>query len=146
MALGTDAARKLFGKFVSFNKMLSDQTDDDNYYGFSYRMDTWQLWADCEEDHLPTSRMLCSHAGLHMAIVPAMNKMDKSEFAVMMGPFDLMRGDDPEVLYRQMVKSIKAVMATSSLHIHALGYPCHDDCECEDILSDEGFGEEPWDE
>ena len=43
----------------------------------------------------------------------------------MMGPFDLIRGDDPEVLYRQMVKSVKAVLATSSLHIHALGYPCH---------------------
>lgn len=150
MALRTEAARKLFGKFVSFNQMLSEQTDDDNYYGFSYRMDTWQLWANCNEEHLPTSRMLCSHAGLHMAIVPAMTKVNKSEFAVMMGPFDLMRADDPEILYRQMVKSIKAVMATSSLHIHALGYPCHDDCECEDILTDEGYGTDAsfsdWDE
>ncbi len=139
MALTQDDARKLFGKFVSFNQMLSEQTDEDNYYGFSYRMDTWQLWADCEEEHLAASRMLCAHAGLHMAVVPASSKLDRAEFAIMLGPFDLMRGDDPEVMYRQMVKSVKAVLATSSLHIHALGYPCHDDCECEEILSDEDF-------
>ena len=139
MALTQDDARKLFGKFVSFNQMLSDQTDEVNYYGFNYRMDTWQLWADCDEEHLPTSRMLCAHAGLHLAIVQSNNKLDRAEFAIMMGPFDLIRGDDPEVLYRQMVKSVKAVLATSSLHIHALGYPCHDDCQCEEILSDEEF-------
>jgi len=57
----------------------------------------------------------------------------------MMGPFDLMRGSDPELLYRQMVKSVKAVLATSQLHIHALGYPCHDDCECEQILAEENY-------
>ena len=122
MALTQDDARKLFGKFVSFNQMLSDQTDEANYYGFNYRMDTWQLWADCDEEHLQSN-----------------NKLDRAEFAIMMGPFDLIRGDDPEVLYRQMVKSVKAVLATSSLHIHALGYPCHDDCQCEEILSDEEF-------
>lgn len=137
MAMNEEECRKMFGKFISFNKFLSDQTDDDNYYGFSYRLDTWQLWADCDEEHLPQSRMLCAHAGLHMAIVPHTRLLDKSEFAVMMGPFDLMRGKDPELLYRQMVRSVKAVLATSSLHIHALGYPCHDDCECEDILSEE---------
>jgi|TARA_Y100001951_G_C11293257_1_gene273721 hypothetical protein len=139
MAMTHEDCRKLFGKFISFNKMLSNQVDDENYYGLSYRMDTFQLWAECPEQHLPSSRMLCGHAGLHMAIVPDEHHYDKSEFAIMMGPFDLMRGSDPELLFRQMVKSVKAVMATSQLHIHALGYPCHDDCECEQILAEENY-------
>ena len=117
MALTEESARKLFGKFITFNQMLSEQNDDENYYGFSYRLDTWQLWAECEEEHLPQSRMLCSHAGLHMAIVPSQTKLDRAEFAIMMGCFDLMRGDDPELLYRQMVKSVKAVLSTASLHL-----------------------------
>ena len=139
MALTEESARKLFGKLITFNAMLSEQNDDENYYGFSYRLDTWQLWAECEEEHLPQSRMLCSHAGLHMAIVPSQTKLDRAEFAIMMGCFDLMRGEDPELLYRQMVKSVKAVLSTASLHIHALGYPCHDECDCEEILAEEAL-------
>ena len=139
MAMSPDEARKKFGKFIAFNKMLSDQTENPNYYGIAYRMDTFQLWADCDDDHLPRSRMLCSHAGLHLSIVDCERELGKAEFAVMMGPFDLMRDDDPELLFRQMTKSVKAVLATSQLHIHALGYPCHEDCECESILAEENY-------
>jgi hypothetical protein len=139
MALTHDDCRKMFGKFISFNKMLSDQTEEENYYGISYRMDTYQLWAECSDEHLPSSRMLCDHAGLHLTIVSHEHISERAEFAIMMGPFDLMRGSDPELLYRQMVKSVKAVLATSQLHIHALGYPCHDDCECEQILAEENY-------
>lgn len=119
--------------------MLSDQQECTNYYGFSYRMDTWQLWSDCDEEHLPSSRMLCAHAGLHMSIRELDARPEEAEFAVMLGPFDLMTGDDPELLYRQMNHSVKAVLATAELHIHALGWPCHDDCECESILSEENY-------
>lgn len=139
MALTHDDCRKLFGKFISFNKMLSEQIAEDNYYGVEYRMDTWQLWAECDEEHLPSSRMLCAHAGLHVAIVEADKSSDLAEFAVMVGPFDLIRDDDPEILFRQMRKSVKAVLATAQLHIHALGYPCHNDCECESILAEENY-------
>ena len=69
MAITSDEARRLFGKFIGFNKMLSEQQDVNNYYGFAYRMDTWQLWADCEDEHLPSSRMLCAHGGLHITII-----------------------------------------------------------------------------
>ena len=144
MAITPAEARRLFGKFIGFNKMLSEQQDVDNYYGFAYRMDTWQLWADCEEDHLPSSRMLCAHGGLHMTIIDSVKHMDKREFAVMVGPFDLMTGDDPELLYRQMQASVKAVLATAQLHVHALGYPCHDDCECEQILQEENYLGPEW--
>ena len=139
MAITSDEARRLFGKFIGFNKMLSEQQDVNNYYGFAYRMDTWQLWADCEDEHLPSSRMLCAHGGLHITIIDSAKHMDKCEFAVMVGPFDLMTGDDPELLYRQMQASVKAVLATAQLPIHALGYPCHDDCECEQILQEENY-------
>jgi len=43
------------------------------------------------------------------------------------------------LLYRQMNHSVKAVLATAELHIHALGWPCHDECECESILSEENY-------
>jgi hypothetical protein len=139
MTLSYEKARELFGKFISFNNMLSEQVDTENYYGFSYRLDTYQLWADCDEDHLPSSRTLCAHAGLHIAIIESENKLERVEFGVMLGPFDLMRGDDPELLYRQMTKSVKTVMGTAQLHLHALGYPCHDDCECGSILEEENY-------
>ena len=74
-----------------------------------------------------------------MAIVEADKSSDLAEFAVMVGPFDLIRDDDPEILFRQMRKSGKAVVATAQLHIHALGYPCHNDCECESILAEENY-------
>ena len=139
MAISYEKARKLFGKFISFNQMLSDQVGTQNYYQFSYRLDTYQLWADCDEEHLPSSRMLCAHAGLHMAIIESEGKLGECEFAVMLGPFDLMRGDDPELMYRQMTKSVKAVMGTAQLHLHALGYPCHEECDCESILEEENY-------
>ncbi len=140
MAISYENARRLFGKFIAFNKMLSEQQECDNYYGFSYRMDTWQLWSDCDDQHQSfPARTLCSHAGLHLAIRESEKHLDKAEFAVMLGPFDLMSGDDPELLYRQMNHSVKAVLATAQLHIHALGWPCHDDCECESILAEENY-------
>ncbi len=139
MALAPEEARKRFGKFIAFNEMLSDQVEVENYYGMEYRTDTWQMWADCDDEHLQSSRMLCAHAGLHVAIVEADKSSDLAEFAVMVGPFDLIRDDDPEILFRQMRKSVKAVLATAQLHIHALGYPCHNDCECESILAEENY-------
>lgn len=132
-------ARRLFGKFVAFNQMLSEQQEVENYYGLSYRMDTWQMWSECDGDHEPNSRTLCCHNGLHMAIKDCERPLGQAEFAVMLGPFDLMVGDDPELLYRQMNNSVKAVLATAQLHIHALGWPCHDECECEQILSEENY-------
>jgi hypothetical protein len=140
VAISYENARRLFGKFIAFNKMLSEQQGCENYYGFSYRMDTWQLWSDCDDQHSSfPARMLCAHAGLHLAIRESERHLDKAEFAVMLGPFDLMSGDDPELLYRQMNHSVKAVLATAQLHIHALGWPCHDDCECESILAEENY-------
>jgi len=134
-----ERARLMFSKFVAFNQMLSEQQEVGNYYGFSYRFDTWQLWADCEEEHPLDRQTMCAHSGLHMTIREAEKDSSKSEFAIMLGPFDLMSGDDPELLYRQMNHSVKAVLATAELHIHALGWPCHDECECESILSEENY-------
>ena len=139
MPIAHKNARRLFGKFVAFNQMLSEQQEVDNYYGLSYRMDTWQMWSECDGDHEPNSRTLCHHSGLHLTIKDCKKPMGHAEFAVMLGPFDLMTGDDPELLYRQMNNSVKAVLATAQLHIHALGWPCHDDCQCEQILSEENY-------
>ena len=140
MSLSHDKARNLFGKFIAFNQMLSTQQEVENFYGMSYRTDTWQMWANCEEEHLPSSRMLCAHAGLHLAIQESEETPNTFQFAVMMGPFDLLTGDDPELLYRQMGGSVKAILGTAQLHIHALGWPCHEECQCDSILSEEDYG------
>jgi hypothetical protein len=123
-------AQDQFLTFIDYNHLLSEQTGS-NYYNFAYRLDTWQIWPICKGEHPEPNEegYPCANPGIH-ATIDSVDDGDGEPFVAMLGPFELMRGDDIEWLYRTMTKSIASIMQFSMIHIHLLGYPCHEECGC----------------
>lgn len=95
---------------------------------FSYRLDTWQLWPECDGNHQasPQHPFGCINPGIVVTVNP--DEDPEQPFVATLGPWELMRSDDLAHLYDLTVDTLAPAVMTASLHLHLLGFPCHEDC------------------
>jgi hypothetical protein len=102
---------------------------------YGYRLDTYQLWPACDGNHMtsPERPFGCVNPG----IVIGIDTDDPEQpFIASLGPWELMRSDNLFHLYDLTVETLVPVVLTASLHLHVLGYPCHESCCCDEDTVD----------
>jgi hypothetical protein len=105
-------------------------------YPFGYRLDTFQLWTLCDGSHRVTAehRFGCINPGVHIEI----DLFDPAEpFVCSLGPWTLMTSADLPTLYEITVETIIPTVAAALIHLHTLGWPCHETCDCDPEEDDE---------
>jgi hypothetical protein len=100
---------------------------------FGYRLDTYQVWPTCDGEHEITPKRLfgCVNPGIVITVNP--DDDPEQPFVASLGPWELMRSDDLAHLYDLTVDTLAPAVMTASIHLHFLGYPCHECCECDEL-------------